>query len=191
VTDRDVSTSVRVPPPHRDALDAETVSLLDLTAPPGGSPPPTVAVLAHRPGLLAPFLGWAAALALEGALPRRDHELLALRIAWRCRSSFEWAEHADYARAAGCGDDEIARIAHGPDSPGWAAHEASLLRATDELHFGCAVSDQTWADLAAHYGPAELVEIPFVVGQYTMLSMVANALGIEPDPGCTPLPPSD
>jgi 4-carboxymuconolactone decarboxylase len=190
VTDRADSTGARVLPPHRDALDAETVSLLDLTTPAGGRPPPTVAVLAHRPRLLAPFLGWAAALALEGALPKRDHELLALRAAWRCRSSFEWAEHVEYALAAGWTEDEIARVAQEPGAPGWAANEEALLRASDELLLGCAVSDQTWAELAAQYGPAALVEVPFVVGQYTMLSMVANALGIEPEPGSVPLPPS-
>src|SRR5262249_17534123 len=37
----------------------------------------------------------------------------------------------------------------------------------------------------------ELVEIIFVVGQYTMLSMVANCAGIEPEPGLQPLPELD
>ena len=38
--------------------------------------------------------------------------------------------------------------------------------------------DATWAELGAHYDAPALVEILFVVGQYTMLSMVANAAGI-------------
>jgi hypothetical protein len=34
----------------------------------------------------------------------------------------------------------------------------------------------TWAALAVDHGPDALVEILYVVGQYTMLSMVANAV---------------
>jgi hypothetical protein len=41
------------------------------------------------------------------------------------------------------------------------------------------VTDSTWQELAALFDPPTLVEILFVVGQYTMLSMVANAAGID------------
>ena len=102
--------------------------------------------LAHCEQLLAPFLGWAAALALEGRLPKRDHELLALRAAHNCRSSFEWHEHAAFARQAGLTDDEIDRVAAGSDV-GWAHHELALLRAADELHRDTAISRATWTRL--------------------------------------------
>lgn len=148
-----------------------------------------MAVLARQPDLLSPFLGWAAALALNGALPKRDHELLALRAAWNCQSAFEWGEHVEFARAAGLSDDEISRVGRRPVAAGWAPHEAGLLRVADELHAGCVVADDTWAVLAAHYEMPALVEIPFVVGQYTMLSMVANVAGVEPQLGHDPLPP--
>jgi 4-carboxymuconolactone decarboxylase len=174
-------TNPRLRPPEREHLAADLVALLDLTAPAGGAPAPTIAVLAHQPALLAPFLSWAAALALEGALPKREHELLALRTAHLCRSAFEWDEHVGYARAAGMANETIARVRGGPDEPGWAAHETALVRAADQLHSDCAVDEPTWKALAAHFGPAALVEIPYVVGQYTMLSMVANMLGLDPE----------
>jgi alkylhydroperoxidase family enzyme len=139
-----------------------------------------MAVLARQPDLLAPFLSWAAALALHGVLPHRDHELLALRVAANCGSAFEWAEHAEYARSAGLTDDEIARVAGDAGDSRWTDPERALLRAADELGAGCDVADATWEALAAHYPAPALVEILFVVGQYTMLSMVANAAGIEP-----------
>jgi alkylhydroperoxidase family enzyme len=180
--------STRISVPSRDAVDAGIAALLELATPPGGEPPPTVAVLALRPALLGPFLGWAAALALEGALPQRDHELLALRVAWYCQSAFEWGEHVRYGRRAGLSDDEIADVASGPDA-GWGGHEAVLLRAVDELCARCLISEEIWAGLAARYEPAALVEIPYVVGQYTMLSMVANGLGIQASPGDEVLPP--
>ncbi|HZP30706.1 MAG TPA: carboxymuconolactone decarboxylase family protein [Acidimicrobiia bacterium] len=145
-------------------------------------------VLAHAPRLLGPFLAWASALALEGVLPRREHELLALRAAWNCRSRFEWGHHIVFAHAAGITDDEIIRLVAGPDADGWSELEAALLRAADQLHTASDVDDATWSVLAAHYDPAALVEIPMIVGQYTMLSMLTNACGVELEPGHQELP---
>jgi len=144
-------------------------------------------VIARQPRLLAPFLAWAATLALDGALSRRDHELLALRTAFLCRSPFEWAHHAVYARGVGLTDDEIDRVAAGPDA-GWPDGEAALLRAADGLHGDSTIGDPTWEALAARYELDALVEVCFVVGQYTMLSMVANATGVKTEPGLDPLP---
>ena len=171
---------VRISVPRADELRADVRELLPLISQPGREPARTMAVLARQPDLLGPFLGWAAALALNGVLPHRDHELLALRAASNCHSEFEWAEHAEYARAAGLGEDEIAMVARPVDEGAWTDGERALLRAADELHAGTDVTDATWAALAEHYDAPALVEILFVVGQYTMLSMVANAAGIAP-----------
>ena len=90
-------------------------------------------------------------------------------------------EHAGFATDAGVTDLELERLEleDSAEAPGWAEHEAALVRAADELVLSCAISDTTWAVLARHYSHGQLVEIPFVVGQYVMLSMVANALGID------------
>jgi alkylhydroperoxidase family enzyme len=168
----------RIPVPVAAELRDDVAQLLPLIAPPGRQPAHTMAVLARQPDLLSPFLGWAAALALHGVLPHRDHELLALRVASNCGSAFEWAEHTEYARAAGLDDGEIAMVAKPIDEGRWNDAERALLRAADELSIECDISDATWSVLSQHYEPPALVEMLFVVGQYTMLSMVANAAGI-------------
>jgi len=150
--------------------------VLALTAPPDGEPPITMAALAHCDTLFEPFLGWASALPLNGTLDRRDHELLAMRTAHLCHSSFEWDEHTFFARRAGLTDEEIERIRAGADEPGWTAAEATLLRVADELHTTHEVTPATWQALQQHYRIAEIVEALYVVGQYTMLSMVANVV---------------
>jgi len=150
--------------------------VLDLVTKPDGTQLDTVAVLAHQPALMAPFLGWAAALALHGRLPKRDHELLALRTAVNFDSTFEWDEHAEYARQAGVTDDELAAVRTGSASHNWPVHERALLRAADELHNTHRITDDTWRLLAAHYDTGQLVEIPYIVGQYAMLSLVANVI---------------
>jgi 4-carboxymuconolactone decarboxylase len=169
-------------------IDDEMAAVVARTAPPGREPPGTIAVLLHRPAMLTTFLPWARVLAREGALPRRDHEILALRVSLNCRSAFEWGEHLFFARDAGLSDADMDRIVAGPDAPGWVAHEAALVRAADQLHEGHDIDDATWISLTAHYEQGQLVEIPYVVGQYTMLSMVANSLRVDVPASFRPLP---
>jgi len=146
--------------------------------------------IAHHPHLLRPFLGFAATLALRGALSRRDSELLALRAAWNCRSAFEWGHHVLYARAEGLSEDEILRVATRPNDERWDTRDRLLLAAADELHREQQLADSTWRELRAEFDDAQLVEIPFVVGNYTMLSMVANATGVPLEPDLPELPPA-
>jgi alkylhydroperoxidase family enzyme len=177
----DREPQLRVAIPAKDDVGEETAALLELVDRPPRGPIPTVAVLANTPPLFGPFLGWASALALEGALSRRDHELAALRAIHHCRSEFQRVEHSEFGREAGITDVELTCLER-DDAIGaheWVPHEAALLRAVDELAATRTVSDVTWSALASHYSPGELVEIPYVVGQYTMLSMVANSLGIS------------
>jgi 4-carboxymuconolactone decarboxylase len=169
-------TRIEVPQPGELRADAE--QLVAAIARPGRQPAKTMAVLARQPDLLSPFLGWAAALALNGVLSPRDHELLALRVASNCKSEFEWVEHVEYARDAGLSDVEIESVPKAIEAGPWTDWERALLQAADELHDTDNVSDTTWAALATHYDPPALVEILFVIGQYTMLSMVANASGL-------------
>jgi alkylhydroperoxidase family enzyme len=159
-------------------LPKSAADLLALAVGPDGEPLGTIAVLAHSPALLGPFLSWAAALALQGALSPRDHEILALRASFLTRSAFEWNEHVAYGRRAGLADADIARLALAADADGWTEQEAALVRVADALVDRHDIDDDTWAVLVNHYEPAALVEIVYVVGQYTMLSMVANGLRI-------------
>lgn len=154
----------------------------------GRSLPGMLKTVAHHPVLMDPFLDFSSAIAQRGALTRRDSELLAMRAAWNCQSEFEWGHHLEYALEAGLSREEIARIPVGAGAEGWSATERALLEAADELHERQNVSDEVWAKLAGSYSDKQLVEILFVVGQYTMLSMFVNSSGVELEPGYEPLP---
>ncbi len=192
----------RLAPLAPERWDTRTRSLLGGSVEPvadlegradGASPRPLniLQTIAHHPNLLEPFLGFAATLAVRGVLPRRASELLALRAAWNCCSAFEWGHHVVYARAAGLSEPEIRRIALGPDAPEWSHEDRVLLAAADELHQRQDVSEETWRELSARWNEAQLVEIPFVVGNYTMLSMVANSTGVPLEADLPPLPELD
>jgi len=196
---RGASPSPRLAPLPEAQWSAETRALLEATLPRVSAlegetatrarPLPILGVIAHHPTLLGPFLELATALAQRGVLSRRESELIALRTAWRAQSHFEWGHHVLYARAAGIRDGEIARVAE-PAGTGLSAREQLLLRAADQLHATQRIDDPTWAALRTELSDAQLVELPFLVGQYTMLSMVAESLAVPVEPELPPLPPS-
>ena len=119
----------------------------------------------------------------RNTLPPRERELVILRIGWLCRSGYEWGQHVRIARDSGLRDDEIARIARGPDAPGWSELDRALLRATDELHDDAFISDATWQALSQHLDTQQLIDLVFTVGQYQLVSMALNSFGVQPEPG--------
>ncbi len=151
-------------------------------------PPSMLKTVAHHPDLVIPLLDFATVISHNGSISPRESELLALRVAWNCQSEFEWGHHVDYALDAGLSREEIARIPLGASVPGWSAIERTLLKAADELHERQHVSNEVWSKLAAEYEEKQLIEILFVVGEYTMLSMVVNSSGVELESGYDRLP---
>ena len=167
------------------------VASMERKAKPSDDEPETLNILrtiAHHERLLGPFLEFATVLGQKGALSRRDSEILALRTSWNARSEFEWGHHVAYGLAAGLSPAEIDEIVVGPESRTWSEADRALLQAADQLFDTQQIADATWALLAKRYSEAQLVEIPFVVGQYTMLSMVANATGVQLESGYAKLP---
>lgn len=153
----------------------------------GEGAPQILGTVAKHPHLLEPMLKFSAALA-SGVLTRRASEILALRAAWNCQSAFEWGHHTRYGLAAGLSQSEIDWLAGRDPDAGWSKQEAALVRAADELHDDQNVSDSTWAQLSEDWNEAQLIEIPFIVGQYTMLSMVAKATEVPTDPSLPRFP---
>ena len=125
---------------------------------------------------------------LTGVLPPRERELLILRTGWNCQSDYEWGQHVRISRDLAMSDEEIERITQGPDAAGWDPFDATLLRAADELHADSRISDATWAELAARYDERQLIELVMLVGQYHLVSMTLNSLGIQREPGVEGFP---
>ena len=116
-------------------------------------------------------------------LPDKQREILILRIGWLCRAEYEWSQHVLIGKAVGLSEEEIDRISAGPDAPGWTEDDAALVRATDELHRDAFVSDATWAVLAKKWSVQQLMDVVFAVGQYNLVSMALNTLGVQLDEG--------
>lgn len=121
-------------------------------------------------------------------IPLRDKELLILRTAWLSRGNFVWGRHTLTGKKAGMTDEEISRVTQGPEAKGWSAFEAVLLRAADELHTSRFVTDATWHSLAQRYTENQLVEVVLIVGNYTLLTMFQNSMGMQLEAGIKGLP---
>ena len=102
-----IISSMRLPPPEPSSLDTEVADLVSLAVAPSGEPAETIAVLAHSPALVGPFLSWAMALHSHGVLSKRVHEIIALRVAHLCGSTYEWDEHVRWAAEAGIRESEV------------------------------------------------------------------------------------
>jgi len=139
--------------------------------------------LARHPKLLRRWLVFANHILFKSTLSAREREILILRIGWLCQAEYEFAQHVLIGRRAGLSDADIQRIIDGPEAPGWDPFEATLCRAADELHANAFVSDATWQGLQTRYSPEQLMDTIFTVGQYNLVSMALNSLGVELDPG--------
>ncbi|HXK24697.1 MAG TPA: carboxymuconolactone decarboxylase family protein [Myxococcota bacterium] len=184
-------------PPRILPLDAEDViaSALQNTerlrvAAAGGSAPPSAPVAAsevpelvltllRHPALYERLTEMAIALQGRGALTARDRELAVLRVGWLCQAPYEWGEHVRLARRAGLTSEEIERVTRGSSTPGWTDHEAAILRAAEELHERAMISDATWRVLSDHLDERQLIELPILIGQFTLVAYLQNALRLR------------
>jgi alkylhydroperoxidase family enzyme len=138
--------------------------------------PKTFATMFKHPGLYKGQMQLGLELNKHGKLPPREREMVILRTAWLARSPFEWGEHVAYGKRLGLSSDEIERITQGSSAPGWNEHDRAVLRGVEELIGDYALSDATWATLAKTWDEPQLMELPGLVGSYTLTAMIYNSL---------------
>src|SRR5262245_46506263 len=148
------------------------------------------ATMIQHPALYATRASFETYLQNETSLPPRTRIILIMRTAFLIGAEYDWAHNVERARATGLTDEEIARIATGPNSAGWGEESRALLRAADELRREAFISDRTWSILAKRYNDRQLIEIVFTVGGYTMSGLAGNSFGIQIESGYPAFPRS-
>ena len=139
--------------------------------------------LANHPKLLKRWSVFGTPVLFKNTLPPRERELLILRTGWLRQSEYEWGQHVLIAGRRGVTEAEIERVKEGPDGDGWDAADAALLRAADELLEDAFITDETWQALAGRFETEQLIDVIFTVGQYNLVSMALNTLGVQLDDG--------
>ena len=173
-------TTPRIPPlPESQWTDRHREVVRELAA--DGVVGNAFATLLNVPDLAEAVIPFVQFLARESALEPRSRSLLLLRTAWLSQTQHLWSAFAPTGRDAGLTEVELRRIAVGPDAEEWNDFDATHLRLADELYRNSSVSDQTWTTLAVRYNLIQMMEAVANVTQPTLLSMLLNAMGVQPE----------
>ena len=152
--------------------------------------PNIIGALANHPKLLESWLPFGRYVLASSSLPDRERELLILRTAYLARSPYEWCHHVAMSRGGILTEGEILAVAHGVASPVWSDSDRHLIKAVDDLNADRLISNPTWTALAARWDTTQLMDIVFVVGQYTLLGMALNTFGVQLEADVERFPPS-
>jgi 4-carboxymuconolactone decarboxylase len=147
-----------------------------------GNPPRVLnvfATLVRHQDLYRRWMPFANHVLFKSSLPEREREMAVLRVGWLCRSGYEFHQHTRIGKAAGLSDAEIERLKSDPNAAGWSEAESAMLQAVDELHGDQFIRDETWQRLSKHYDTHQMIDLVFVVGQYTLVSMALNSFGVQ------------
>jgi len=155
-----------------------------------GTPANLYTTMLNHPKLYGPRRLFGSYLQRESLLPPKTRELIIMRTAWLIRTEYEWAHHVPLSKQASLSDEEIARIAKGPQAAGWSEEHAAVLQAVDELRREAFITDATWAKLKKHYDMKQLIEIIYTSGGYTMTGLAINSFGLQIEDGYTRFPRS-
>lgn len=172
----------RVAPGNRRQIGAVNAAIVwVLGRATGGRPPNIFTTLARHRGLFRRWLWFAGALMPGGKLPRRDSELVILRVADNTGCAYEWGHHERLGRHAGLSAEEVERVRSGPEADGWSPRQRLLLGAADEMHAEGEIGDELWAALAAEIDDRLLIELCMLIGHYEMLAMTLKTLRVQPE----------
>ncbi len=147
----------------------------------GSGPPNIFTTLGQHPRLFRAWLCYSAHLMPFGRLPRRDSEVVILRVAWRCRSVYEWRQHVPLALRVGVTVDQIDAIAEHASTDGLSDRQRTLIAVADDLLGQRAISEPTWRSARATLTDRDLIELCLLVGHYQGLASAIGGLAIAPE----------
>lgn len=138
--------------------------------------------------LLRSWNGFANHIMGTSSLDPRHREMLIMRVGWRTQSEYEWGQHVLMSAPAGLTHEDHLRIKEGPGAAGWNELESALLKAADELLDDAIIENDTWETLSKHLSTQQLMDAVFTVGQYNMLAMGLNTMGVQREEGVPGFP---
>jgi alkylhydroperoxidase family enzyme len=148
---------------------------------PEGRPGNALRTLLRVPELVDGTMPFQSYITRDSSLSPRHRETLILRTSWLLGNDYVWAEHASSARKLGMTTSELRRIAQGAGAHGWDAFEETLIRLADQLFRNSSVTDSTWRTLATQYDMFHMLDAVMTVADFTSLSLLYNAIGIQSD----------
>ncbi len=169
------STSERLPLPRRDAMNDAQRAAADaiINGPRKAIFGPFVPLL-QTPALMERIGKTGEALRFDGTLPDSVRELVICVVARETGNQFEWQTHAPLAVKAGIPAEAIEALAAGRRPQGLPASEACAVDFASELMRRNGVSDASYAEALARFGPAGIVELTTLIGYFVMVCWIMN-----------------
>ncbi len=131
--------------------------------------------------LFLSFLPYSGLLLNWGKLPKRDKELVILRVGHLRGSEYELQQHRRLGRSRGVDNSLQEKIFTGPDAEGLSDRQRAMLTAVDELILRRDLSDETWSALAAHLSTEQMIEFCALATNYDAIAAMLAALRVPMD----------
>ena len=174
---RPASRLPRVPDPPDDPVLRE---LFEETRRRGGEVINLHLTIGHAPAIAKARRAMANALRYEAAVPRSLRELAILRTGQIVGGDYELNQHRPMALAAGLTPEQVDAIAHWQESDLFDPRQRAVLAYVEQMAGQAGeVDDATFAELARHFGPREIVELTVTIANYYGTGLITKALRIE------------
>lgn len=133
--------------------------------------------------LFTSWISFARHIMAGSSLAPRLREIIIMRVGWNTSCEYEWGQHVLMSEPTGLTSEDHKRIKEGASADGWSEIESVLITATDELLTDAMISNATWAALSGQLNEKQITDLIFTVGQYQMMAMALNSLGVQREPG--------
>ena len=184
MTDRHALSSTlapRIAPGDRRSVGTVNWLIAWVSGRVSGTPPLNLfLVLGRHRRLFRGWLRFAGRLMPGGRLPRRETELVILRVAHLRGCDYEFEHHRRLAARAGVTEAEIARLTRAADAE-WSPRELAILDAVDAMHHAGDISDAAWDALRSHLDERAAIELVLLAAHYEMLATTIAALRVPLD----------
>jgi alkylhydroperoxidase family enzyme len=166
-------------PPLPQPLDPIMQEMFDKRRAMGGAIINLQLTTGHAPKFSRAAAAMAFTIRFDAVTPRRLLELVIMRTAEIVGSDYEINQHRPLMKLCGYSDAQIAAVAAWRTSPLFDDKQRVLLAYVEQMAHGGDVDDATFAALAQHFAPQEIVEITYTVGSYYANGLLTKALRIE------------
>jgi alkylhydroperoxidase family enzyme len=139
-------------------------------------------VLAYNPELMSRMLPLGAKILGDKCLiSLSERELIINRVCAVCHCEYEWGVHVtSFGTQAQLNPEQLkATYTAEWDDPIWTPKQTLLVRLVDNLHNTATIDDNLYAQLAALYSTAQIIEMIIMIGWYHTIAFVANSSGIS------------
>ena len=166
-------------PPLPQPLDPLLKEMFDKRHAMGGAVINLTLTQGHAPKFAKASGTMAFAIRFDAKTPRSLLELAIFRTAEIVGADYELNQHRPMMRMCGYSDDQISQVASWQTSQLFDDKQRVLLGYVEQMAHGGEVDDPTFAALAGHFTPQEIVEITFTVGNYYSTGLFTKALKIQ------------